>query len=133
MTNRFIRKIFPLLAIALLAAWLAAYVLSFNEYITKQDTVQILLVGSSAASDLTNMQEPSHDNSYTMPKVRGYVGSDAGEEFPFQLYVTPEEQVIQALAAQINGVEEAYTVAVKWVYVSEQKLNHVAEKWLTPL
>lgn len=53
-------------------------------------------------------------------------GSNAGKEFPFRLYVTPEDEVVEALAAQINGARDAYKVAVRWTYVSEQKLNHIA-------
>ena len=50
----------------------------------------------------------------------------------YQFYVTPGDAAVSTLAEQINGVREAYQTAVQWVWVSEQTLNHVAEKWLTP-
>lgn len=60
------------------------------------------------------------------------VESSAGEGFPFRTYVTPDDMTVQRLAGRVRGVEEAYKMAVQWVYVSEQELNHVADKWLTP-
>jgi hypothetical protein len=60
------------------------------------------------------------------------VESNAGGEFPFRSYVTPDDMTVQILAGQVNGAEEAYKMAVQWTYVSEQELNHVADKWLTP-
>ncbi|MFC2022400.1 transglutaminase-like domain-containing protein [Chloroflexota bacterium] len=132
MTKGFIRKIFPLLAMLLLMLWSAANAQSGNNDITGQDAAQIALASPSVTSDLISVQEPSHRYSYTFPKISDYVESNPGEEFPFQLYVTPEDPSIEALAAQINGVKDAYNLAVQWTYVSEQKLNHVADKWLTP-
>ena len=78
------------------------------------------------------MQGSSYRRSYPIPETRDYVKNNSGEEFLFRAYVTPEDRAIQALAEQINGVEEAYEVAVQWTYVSEQELNHTVEKWLTP-
>ena len=52
--------------------------------------------------------------------------------FPYRTYVTPDDYTITALADRIRGVEEAYEVAVRWAYVSEDKLNSVADCWLTP-
>ena len=132
MTKRFIRKIFPVLAILLLAPWPVAYAQNCNDDITGQDTDEIALVGPSTTSGLTSTQESSRCYSSPIPKMRGYVESNPSAGFPFRLYVTPEDQAIEALAAQINGNEEAYKVAVQWTYVSEQKLSHVADKWLTP-
>ena len=123
---------FLLLAILLLAPGPIAYVPSWNGDITGQDAVQIPFAAPSVVSGLTNTQEPSHCYSYPISKIKAYVESNAGEEFPFRLYVTPEDQAIQALATQINGAEDAYKVAVQWISVSDQKLNHIANKWMTP-
>lgn len=64
--------------------------------------------------------------------AQGYDENIRGQEFPYRAYITPEDRAIQALAAQINGVEEAYELAVQWTYISEQELNNIADKWLTP-
>lgn len=50
----------------------------------------------------------------------------------YQLYVTPDDPAVQLLSKQIYGSEEAYATAVDWIWVSDQTLNHVAEKWLKP-
>jgi len=126
------KRLVPLLVILLLAPWFMAYAQRCNDDITGQDTVQIALVGHSLTSGLTSAQESSRHYSSPIPEIKDYVESNPGEEFPFRLYVTPEDQTIEALAAQINEVEEAYKVAVQWTYVSEQKLNHVDDRWLTP-
>ena len=121
-----------LLVILLLALWLVAYAQRYNDDIARQDADEMALVGPSITSGVASPQEPARGYSSGIPKVRDYVESNPGEEFPFRLFVTPEDQAIKALAAQINGTEEAYKVAVQWTYVSEQKLSHVADKWLTP-
>ena len=132
MTKSFTRQMFSLLAILLLVPWpVAPYVHKYNGDITGQDAVQPALVRLSITSGAASPQAPARGYS-SIPKVRDYVESNPGKEFPVRRFVTPEDQVIKGLAAQINGAEEAYKVAVKWTYVSEQTLNHVADKWLTP-
>ncbi len=132
MTKRFIREVFFLLSILLLVLWSSAYAQSRNDNITGQDAVHIALVGPSITSGIASAQETDHDYSSGIPKVRDYVGSNPISEFPFRLFVTPEDQAVKALAAQISGTRNAYQIAVQWIYVSEQKLNHAADKWLTP-
>ena len=131
-TKRWLGRFFLLLVILLPVTWFLAYTRNCNSGITGPDAVQIVLVGPSVASGLTKVQEPSHCYSYLTSEIRGCVGSNAVEEFPFRLYVTPEDKTVEALAAQLNGAKDAYKVAVQWTYVSEQKLNHIADKWLTP-
>ncbi len=58
--------------------------------------------------------------------------SNASERLPYQAYVTPDDPVIQELAAQINSPAEAYALAVQWIYVPDQSLRGEVEKWLTP-
>jgi len=122
----------PLLVVLILAPWSIACTQICNDDITGQDAAQVALVGPSITSGLTSAQESSRYYNPPIPEIRCPVESNHGEEFPFRLYVTPEDQAIEALAAQINGPRDAYEVAVQWTYVSEQKLNHVADKWLTP-
>ena len=50
----------------------------------------------------------------------------------YQLYVTPADPAVQSLSRQIRSPAEAYAAAVKWTWVSDQTLNHEAEKWLKP-
>ena len=94
--------------------------------------VVLALVGLLVTSQLANAQGLPSDNSYPILKIGSNVVSSPGHKFSPHLYVIPEDGVIKALAAQIDGVEDAYNVAVEWIYISEQKLNNVAEKWLTP-
>jgi len=50
----------------------------------------------------------------------------------FRFFVTPEDQTIKALAARTRGYAEAYQMALQWIYVSDERLNHSIDKWLTP-
>jgi len=50
----------------------------------------------------------------------------------YQLYVTPNDQVVQSLSKEVYGLKGAYATAVDWVWISDQTLNHMAEKWLKP-
>ena len=124
--------LFSLLVILVLAPWPIVYAQSCNDDITGQDAAQVALAGPSITSSLTSAQESSRYYNSPVPEIRDYVEGSPGEEFPFRLFVTPKEQAIEALADQINGAGDAYKVAVQWTYVSEQKLNHIADKWLTP-
>ena len=132
MTEKFIRKFFPLLAIPFLITCSGVCAHNSNNDIINQDADQEVRVGPSITSGITSVQEPAISYNSGIPKVQGYVESNPDKEFPFQLYITPEDEAIKALAVQINGTEDAYKVAVNWTYVSEQKLNQVADRWLTP-
>ena len=55
-----------------------------------------------------------------------------GKQSRYQLYVTPTDSAVEALAGQINGVQEAYREAVQWIWVSDRTLHGEAEKWLMP-
>jgi len=50
----------------------------------------------------------------------------------YQLYVTPDDPAVQSFSGQIRSSAEAYATAVSWIWVSDQTLNHMAEKWLQP-
>ena len=51
---------------------------------------------------------------------------------PYQAYVTPNDSAVQALVSGITSNQQAYSTAVQWVWVSDQTLNGVSEKWLMP-
>lgn len=50
----------------------------------------------------------------------------------YQLYVTPDDPAVQSLSKKVYGPVEAYSTAVNWIWVSDQTLNRMAEKWLKP-
>ncbi len=95
-------------------------------------TTLLTAIALLITSHLSNMQRPASYDSHPMLKIVSYAPNNTGHQFPVQLYVTPEDEVVKALAAQVNGAEDAYKLAVEWIYVSEQRLNHATEKWLTP-
>ncbi len=127
-----IKFLFPLLVLLFFACWPIDYAQGYDDNTHRQDSTQIEPDRPPIKSSPTSEQGSSHRHSCPVPETRDYVENNSGEEFPYRTYVTPEDQAIQALAAQINGVEEAYKVAVQWTYISERELNHVADKWLTP-
>jgi hypothetical protein len=51
---------------------------------------------------------------------------------PYQLYVTPEADAVVSLADQLDGIQEIYNEALSWIWISEEYLNGVAEKWYYP-
>ena len=57
---------------------------------------------------------------------------DPGKQSRYQLYVTPQDSAVQALAATVSGAEECYQAAVGWTWVSDSTLHGTSEKWLTP-
>lgn len=127
-----VKCLFPFLILLGLAPWLIIYSQSGNDNITGQNAAQIALDKPSITSGIASAQEPSRHYSPPIPETGDHVKNNSGEEFPFWIYVTPEDQAIEALANQINGAEEAYNVAVQWTYVAEQELNDTTDKWLTP-
>ena len=50
----------------------------------------------------------------------------------FQHYITPEDELIKSMAASLNGIEDAYRESAGWVYVSDETLHGVADRWLSP-
>ncbi len=58
------------------------------------------------------------------------VPSDLFSEY--QTFVTPEDPEIRKISSRISSRKAAYSEAVGWVWISEETLNGVREKWLTP-
>ena len=132
MAKRYIWNIFPLLAILLLATWFVAYAQAPNNNVAGQDVVQILPAEPLIISGITSVQVSSCHYSSSIPQNSDYIESNPDKELCFRLFVTPEDQSIKALAAQISKPRDAYQMAVQWVYVSDEELNHTTDKWLTP-
>ena len=130
--NKFLGKVFPLLAILLLATRPAIYAGDANNDHTRQSAVQNAPVESSITSGISGIPESARFYSFGIPKAGGSVQGNPDKESLFRLYVTPDDPAIKSLAAQIRKPEDAYKMAVQWTYVSDQKLNQAADKWLTP-
>ena len=124
------KYLFAILVILLLATWPVAYVRSDDK--TGEDADQIALVGSSIVSGITSTKEPAYRDNSEIPKFRDNFESDSSNELYFRLFVTPEDPSIETLAAQISEPRDAYQIASQWIYVSDEELNHAADKWLTP-
>lgn len=132
MVKRHIWNILPLLAILLSAAWFVAYAQVPNNNVIEQDVVQILPPEPSIISGINIVPEPAHRHDSPIPKFKDYSERDSKKESYFRLFVTPEDPSIEALVTQISGPRDAYQMAVQWIYVSDEELNHTADKWLTP-
>ena len=55
-----------------------------------------------------------------------------GKQSRYQLYITPHDPSVEALAGRINGIRDAYREAVQWIWVSDQVLHGESENWLMP-
>ncbi len=55
-----------------------------------------------------------------------------GKQSRYQLYVTPDDATVASQASQVDDARGAYETAVQWVWVSDETLNDVPEKWLMP-
>jgi hypothetical protein len=129
--NRFCRKIFPLSAILLLAIRPAAYIWDANNN-TLQSTLQTAPVESLITSGISDTQEFARRYNSGISEAGDSVAGNPDQESFCHLYITPDDQTIKALATQISTPKDAYKMAVQWTYVTDQKLNGVADKWLTP-
>ena len=131
MVKEFTRHIFPRLAMLLLVTCSVACGQDYNN-VAGKDTDREVPAGSSVTSGIGTTQLSPLYGSSTIPEIKDSTEINPDEEFPFRLFVTPEDQTIEALAAQISGPGDAYQMAVQWIYISEEKLNHATDKWLTP-
>jgi hypothetical protein len=50
----------------------------------------------------------------------------------YQLYVTPNAPAVKDKASDLNGIQNIYDESLSWVWISEEDLNGVIEKWLFP-
>lgn len=112
--------LFPLLMISLLIPWLGD-----NDDITIRGVEPRRLVSPLITSSPISYRPAN-------PGIKDSVKGNTDEELLFRLFITPEDQEIEALAAHISRPRDAYEIAVQWIYVSEEQLNHAVDKWLTP-
>jgi len=92
---------------------------SFREIKLKRGLERRDVVDKEDLKDLLDQEHPEQ----TLP---------TGIISPYQLYVTPDSQAVLDLADQLDGVQEIYDEALSWVWVSEEYLNGVPEKWYLP-
>jgi transglutaminase-like putative cysteine protease len=59
-------------------------------------------------------------------------GEKPARELTLQEYVTPDDEAVKAMADDIDGIEDTYDVAGRWIYISDEDLNRLADKWYTP-
>ncbi len=121
-----------ILVMLTLALWPEASVLSDNDDITGQGANQLALVEHSITSGLICTPESSRDYSSPSLKIEDSDEINPGKKLLLQQYITPKDSVIIALADKISESKDAYKMAVQWTYISDEKLNQAADKWLTP-
>lgn len=125
------KRLFSILFILLSIVLVVTSLRGQNNAGTGRDSVQAeatSLPVIAGALDATSLSQQGSDLNSGAIRVTG----NAGKKSPYRHYVTPDDQAIEALTSQIDGIEDAYALAVQWTYVSEQTLNSVADKWLKP-
>lgn len=131
MQNKTIRLFSFLLALLLVSS---AIVTSLISHDARADSgpspIEVAARQSNAGTDKTSEPAAADGQKFLRTDSRGI--RSASERQPYQVYVTPDDQAIQGLAAEINGTAEAYALAARWIYVSDQLLAGEIEKWLTP-
>jgi len=131
LTNRLIRNILSFVSILLVVPWCVSDIQNRDSDSAVRDGDQTELARPSITSGMINMPDDSPD--YGNPKIRNYIEDDDMKELHLlRLFVTPEDQAIKALAKKIDRPIDAYQMAVQWIYVSDETLNHADDRWLTP-
>ena len=126
--KRLVSILFILLSIVLVATCFQGQ----NSSETEQGSVQAGITSLPVVAGAIDTALLSQEDSSPISGINDRVASNAGKAFPYQRYVTPDDQAIEALTTRIDGAEDAYALAVQWTYVSEKTLNRVADKWLKP-
>jgi hypothetical protein len=116
--------------VLLLAAQPAVNARSTNQ--DSQSTVQAAPVTTLITSAISGTPESTSLYGSTIALAGDSVEGNPDQESLFRLYITPDDPAVKSLTAQISKPKDAYNMAVQWIYVSDQKLNHTADKWLTP-
>jgi len=126
--KRLVSILFILLSIVLVATCFQGQ----NSSETEQGSVQAGITSLPVVAGAIDTALLSQEDSSPISGINDRVASNAGKAFPYQRYVTPDDQAIEALTTRIDGAEDAYALAVQWTYVSEKTLNRVVDKWLKP-
>jgi hypothetical protein len=79
-----------------------------------------------------NVKETTPENALAERTGENEVQENIRIVSVYQAYVTPDDPAVRELAEEVGGVREAYYQAVQWLWVSDQTLNGVPERWLYP-
>ena len=120
------------MAMLFLATRPVAYAWDANNDNTPLSDIQTGSVESLITSGISGIQESARFSSSGIPEAGDYLIGNPEKESLLRLYVTPDDPAIKSLTTRISKPKDAYKIAVQWTYVSDQKLNRVADKWLTP-
>jgi hypothetical protein len=126
------KLLFPTLVMLLLTLWPASPVWSYNDNLTGQDADQTTFIGHTIISSLTSIPKSSQVDSSPIFNSKDSDDGNHWEDFSWQQYITPNDPVIIVLADKIRKPKDAYQIATQWTYITDEKLNHVVDKWLTP-
>jgi hypothetical protein len=124
--------ILPLFAVIFFVIWSAVYYQNKDNTIMLRDADYKTTAVSLAEPDTITSESSRYRNSVLSHERQAQCESLPYKGEIFRFFVTPESQTIKALAAQTHGYEDAYQMALQWIYVSDEKLNHSIDKWLTP-
>jgi hypothetical protein len=83
-------------------------------------------------SGLSNIQGLENSHTSAMPENDDSSRNTPVKELTLQQYITPDEQAVKTLADSLGDLEDVYSAASRWIYVSDEKLNRTTDKWLTP-
>ena len=103
----------------------AAFVLLYRIFTEKQQPLEIVELQRTLI-DIADEDELKQELKNIYPVL------PADKQSRYQLFITPGDGVIAALADDVAGAMECYGVAVQWTWVSDLTLNGVKEKWLMP-
>jgi len=97
---------------------------------------EILRVESEEKIKKLQLRKNIHD-VIDIPQLIEYMEHEDWDVQPgqaswYQQFVTPYDSEVQKLSRLITTPEEAYSLAVNWLWVSDQKLHNKMEKWLHP-
>ena len=128
--RRRIRFIYPFLATLLLVHCYMAYTQPPGLNAAGQNTARTASAEHPVISGIASTQETSYCNSVFTGD--DYPKNNPVKDSPFRPFITPQDLRITSLAALLSEPEDAYQMAVQWIYVSDEELNHTADRWLVP-
>jgi len=96
------------------------------------------ILDAEAAKKIRDLKmDISHQDVSTLSALQTYMNDDnwepqEGHSSPYQQFVTPDDPAVQALAQQCSTIEDAYEIALQWIWISDNDLFDQQEIWLHP-
>jgi len=86
---------------------------------------------------LSQNDQPDDDTIEYRPLLKQqrpmiYKKDDFKQLSPWQKFVTPDDPIVVNIASSLNSVQEVYSLAVTWTWVSDEVLHGQSEKWIMP-